>query len=39
MKRDMQDVPTARYLWSEKQVVPFLKMDNGLAPSRTACSG
>jgi fructose-bisphosphate aldolase, class I len=31
MERDMQGVPTARYLWSEKQVVPFLKVDKGLA--------
>ena len=27
----MQGVPTARYLWAEKQVVPFLKVDKGLA--------
>ena len=31
MERDMQGVPTARYLWTEKQVVPFLKVDKGLA--------
>lgn len=31
MERDMEGVPTARYLWAEKQVVPFLKVDNGLA--------
>jgi len=31
MERDMQGVPTARYLWAEKQVVPFLKVDKGLA--------
>jgi len=31
MERDMQGVPTARYLWDEKQVVPFLKVDKGLA--------
>jgi len=31
MERDIQDVPTARYLWDEKQVVPFLKVDKGLA--------
>jgi fructose-bisphosphate aldolase, class I len=30
MERDMQGVPTARYLWAEKQVVPFLKVDKGL---------
>src|SRR5712691_13026446 len=31
MERDMQGVPAARYLWTEKQVVPFLKVDKGLA--------
>src|SRR6266702_2383173 len=31
MERDRQGVPTARYLWTEKQVVPFLKVDKGLA--------
>jgi fructose-bisphosphate aldolase class I len=31
MERDMQGAPTARYLWAEKQVVPFLKVDKGLA--------
>jgi fructose-bisphosphate aldolase, class I len=31
MQRDMQGVPTAQYLWDEKQVVPFLKVDKGLA--------
>jgi fructose-bisphosphate aldolase class I len=31
MDRDMNGVPTARYLWDEKQVVPFLKVDKGLA--------
>jgi fructose-bisphosphate aldolase class I len=31
MERDMQGVPTARYLWSHKRVVPFLKVDKGLA--------
>jgi fructose-bisphosphate aldolase class I len=30
MERDMHGVPTARYLWDEKQVVPFLKVDKGL---------
>jgi fructose-bisphosphate aldolase, class I len=32
MERDMQGVPTAQYLWADKQVVPFLKVDKGLAP-------
>jgi fructose-bisphosphate aldolase class I len=31
MERDMQRVPTGQYLWDEKQVVPFLKVDKGLA--------
>lgn len=31
MERDMQGVPTAQYLWEQKQVVPFLKVDKGLA--------
>jgi fructose-bisphosphate aldolase, class I len=31
MERDMRAVPTARYLWTEKRVVPFLKVDKGLA--------
>jgi len=31
MERDTQGLPTARYLWAEKQVVPFLKVDKGLA--------
>jgi fructose-bisphosphate aldolase, class I len=31
MERDMQGVPTARYLWDQKQVAPFLKVDKGLA--------
>jgi len=31
MERDMQGVPTAGYLWTEKQVVPVLKVDKGLA--------
>ena len=31
MERDMQGVPTPQYLWDEKQVVPFLKVDKGLA--------
>jgi fructose-bisphosphate aldolase class I len=31
MERTVQSLPTARYLWEEKQVVPFLKVDKGLA--------
>jgi fructose-bisphosphate aldolase, class I len=31
MERDVEGVPTAQYLWERKQVVPFLKVDLGLA--------
>lgn len=31
MDRDMAGVPTAEYLWTRKHVVPFLKVDMGLA--------
>jgi fructose-bisphosphate aldolase class I len=31
MDRDVHGVPTARYLWDDKHVVPFLKVDLGLA--------
>jgi fructose-bisphosphate aldolase, class I len=31
MERNIGGVPTARYLWTEKNVVPFLKVDLGLA--------
>jgi fructose-bisphosphate aldolase, class I len=31
MDRDVAAVPTAQYLWDEKNVVPFLKVDKGLA--------
>jgi fructose-bisphosphate aldolase class I len=31
MDRDVSSVPTAQYLWDEKNVVPFLKVDKGLA--------
>lgn len=30
MDREIEGQPTADYLWSEKQVVPFLKVDKGL---------
>lgn len=32
MDRDIEGQPTADYLWTVKRVVPFLKVDNGLAP-------
>ena len=31
MERDVNGMPTARYLWERKNVVPFLKVDKGLA--------
>jgi len=34
MDRDIQGRPTADYLWSGKGIVPFLKVDNGLAEER-----
>jgi fructose-bisphosphate aldolase, class I len=35
MERDMLGLPTAQYLWEQKHVVPFLKVDKGLADERT----
>ena len=32
MDRDVEGQPTAEYLWNVKNVVPFLKVDKGLAP-------
>ena len=32
MNREIEGKPSARYLWEEKGVVPFLKVDKGLAP-------
>jgi fructose-bisphosphate aldolase class I len=31
MDREVEGVPSARYLWQKKNVVPFLKVDKGLA--------
>jgi len=30
--RQIFGLPTSRYLWEEKRIVPFLKVDKGLAP-------
>ena len=38
MDRDIEGQPTADYLWNVKHVVPFLKVDKGLAAERTASS-
>jgi fructose-bisphosphate aldolase, class I len=34
MERDVAGVPTAQYLWDSKNVVPFLKIDKGLADTQ-----
>ena len=34
MRRRIEGVPTARYLWRERGVVPFLKVDEGLDGER-----
>ena len=34
MDREIEGRPTADYLWQVKQIVPFLKVDNGLAPEQ-----
>ena len=34
MDRDIKGQPTADYLWDVKRVVPFLKVDKGLAPEK-----
>ena len=34
MDRDVDGQPTADYLWNVKRVVPFLKVDKGLAPEK-----
>ena len=31
MDREIEGIPTAEYLWTKKNVVPFLKIDKGLA--------
>ncbi|MCI1245656.1 MAG: fructose bisphosphate aldolase [Bacilli bacterium] len=31
MERKIEGIPSAQYLWEKKSVVPFLKIDNGLA--------
>src|SRR4029078_2011824 len=34
MDRDIKSLPTGDYLWNVKQVVPFLKIDHGLAAEK-----
>ena len=31
MEREVEGKPTANYLWEDKNIVPFLKVDKGLA--------
>jgi fructose-bisphosphate aldolase class I len=33
--RDVEGQPTADYLWNAKRIVPFLKVDKGLAPEQS----
>jgi len=35
MERDVAGLPTGQYLWSRKQIVPFLKVDQGLAAEQS----
>ena len=39
MDREIEGKPSARYLWEEKNVVPFLKVDKGLAPEENGAPG
>src|ERR1044072_2983662 len=34
MERDIEEQPTADYLWNVKRIVPFLKVDKGLADEK-----
>merc|ERR1719188_767155 len=34
MDRDIMDLSSAKYLWEQKKVVPFLKIDKGLAEEK-----
>ncbi|MBW7921194.1 MAG: fructose bisphosphate aldolase [Rubellimicrobium sp.] len=37
MDRDFHGKPAAEYLWQDRGVVPFLKIDQGLAPEADGC--
>lgn len=37
MDRNVEGRPTSRYLWQEKQILPFLKVDKGLADEVDGC--
>ncbi len=32
LNRYIENIPTAEYLWKHKEIVPFLKIDEGLMP-------
>lgn len=34
VRRKVNDMPTARYLWEEKGIVPIIKIDQGLMPEK-----
>lgn len=34
LERTVNDLPTAEYLWKQKNIVPFLKVDKGLADEK-----
>ena len=34
MDRQIEGIPTSQYLWEKKQVIPFLKVDKGLAAEK-----
>lgn len=36
MDREVRGKPTAQYLWKDKRIVPFLKVDRGLASEKDA---
>jgi len=37
MDREVAKLPTATYLWQKKRVIPFLKIDKGLADEKDGC--
>merc|ERR1719440_750266 len=37
MDGKIEGMPTAKYLWEKKRVVPFLKIDKGLAEEKDGC--
>jgi fructose-bisphosphate aldolase class I len=38
MDGEIDGVPSAEYLWEERGIVPFLKIDKGLPTTKTASS-